>query len=96
MTGNKKAAVLPLPVWLETSKSLAGLSALSCRAKGMARICTGVGWVNDKSRNAASNSGASPISTKPEPSTEAMALGGETVIAAEFSSVVSTTTSAKA
>ncbi|MNV49057.1 hypothetical protein D3C71_1409990 [compost metagenome] len=45
-TGSRKAAVLPLPVWLETIKSMNLVESLPPPiAKGMALSCTLVGWV---------------------------------------------------
>ena len=70
-TGSKKAAVLPLPVWLETNRSvnLAFLSVLSaskaCMAFGIVAICTAVGWVKPMSATACSSSLAKPSFTKP-------------------------------
>jgi hypothetical protein len=49
-TGNRKAAVLPLPVWLDTIRSVnlapLPLSDRSCIAIGMRLFLTTVGWVN--------------------------------------------------
>ena len=68
-TGNRNAAVLPLPVWLDTSKSVNfcafGSASKACIAFGMVAICTAVGWVNPISATAWSNSLARPSFTKP-------------------------------
>ncbi len=63
-TGNKKAAVLPLPVWLETIRSFWFWASGSCRVSGMACACTAVGAVKPRSATAFKSSGASPNNAK--------------------------------
>ena len=58
-TGSRKAAVLPLPVWLLTIRSLKSPSG-AASASGMARCCTAVGSVKPRSATAACSSGAKP------------------------------------
>ena len=68
-TGNRNAAVLPLPVWLDTSRSVNfgafGSASRACMAFGMVANCTAVGWVKPMSATACSSSLAKPSFTKP-------------------------------
>ena len=54
-TGSRKAAVLPLPVWLLTIQSP------PCMAAGTASACTGVGWVKPSVSMAFSKGAARPM-----------------------------------
>ena len=70
-TGSKNAAVLPLPVWLDTSRSVnlaflpSACASRPCMAFGIVANCTAVGWLKPRSATACSSSGASPSFTKP-------------------------------
>ena len=77
-TGSRKAAVLPLPVWLDTSRSVkpVALSAvLDTMAMGITFSCTAVGWVNSISATALTSSGARPSLAKPLGTTTAASAG---------------------
>ena len=64
-TGSKYAAVLPLPVWLDTIKSTNFLlPSGDFMASGMALSCTGVGLVKPSSATACTSDGERPKASK--------------------------------